>query len=995
MNMENGKGEQNNQYPLKRYAWIFFISSLFTALWVLIIRFLHKKSLEKKSAERERIQHVIQEGIQGLTESEAEALRIEGQDNAVSFEHQRTMKDILRDNVANIFNLSLLGVASIQFMLGMLWDGLLSLLIALLNIGIQVGQELFIRKRLEDVVRTTRPQATVIRDGQAWSIDPNEIVKGDALVVGPGDQFMADGEMLSEKPISVNESQLRGEGANIVKRCGDTVYAGSFCISGRGAYKAQIVGDERLISKIVSDAPLPKKVLTPLELIVKKVLSVMLVIVVALFSILLTRYFNLDKTVGVDLDAIVSATSVIFSLAPASLYFMIFLNYVTGTTQLAKQGALAHRARSVETLAHATDICVTQGSTQSGAVVRMEAVEAVGEHRKLSASRIRQILGDFGHSVSTDNQAVLALASAFPGEQRAVQADMAFLSVYGWTAAVFDDDDLHGVYILGESRILDPHLVKIKNDDLQDDNDGEEKEKRSINKSFREGISNIGRFFRRDKNSSKEKSADKSQNKEEPQANHITEKNPDVLSDNSGQEVVSESKPVRSFFTRIGNSFRQNKKEIPKDGKKPAEDTEDDLQNQIPEEVEYVFAYLPEIKALYNDAGEPQIPQNLLPLCHLFYSNEIRPETVETFSKFTESGVNLKVFLPGAPGRVIIALQKAGTGFERDGITQLIPGSELAALDEDTFRNAAREKSIFSHTNIEQSKQIVESLQDDGRTVTVVGGGPSDLPVMQQANLSIAAHGSSQAAMSVADIILLEESPSVLMKALKQGQKIVNGLLDVLKLYLTQLIYLVFLILVLVVSGYGFPYISKQGTFIAIATLTLPSLGFSLWALPGAPPKVDQLGRTLTRFVGPAAVTIGAAGAALFIYFANTTGERAYAQLALTYMLVFSGLTLVILIRPPTRYIPNDETNETGTENSNALKRDLKPTIYVLAISLVFILFAPMRWTQWLFELDNLRQGTDYLIVGMAVIAWVVVVNIIWWIFRPKSNQKPPEVADE
>jgi magnesium-transporting ATPase (P-type) len=110
----------------------------------LIIKFLHKKSLEKEAAERERIQPVIQEGIQGLTESEAEALRIEGQHNAVSFEHQRTMKDILRDNVVNIFNLSLLGVASVQFMLGMFWDGLLSLLVALLNIGIQVGQELFI-----------------------------------------------------------------------------------------------------------------------------------------------------------------------------------------------------------------------------------------------------------------------------------------------------------------------------------------------------------------------------------------------------------------------------------------------------------------------------------------------------------------------------------------------------------------------------------------------------------------------------------------------------------------------------------------------------------------------------------------------------------------------------------------------------------------------------------------------------------------------------------
>jgi magnesium-transporting ATPase (P-type) len=273
-------------------------------------------------------------------------------------------------------------------------------------------------------------------------------------------------------------------------------------------------------------------------------------------------------------------------------------------------------------------------------------------------------------------------------------------------------------------------------------------------------------------------------------------------------------------------------------------------------------------------------------------------------------------------------------------------------------------------------------LREDGNTVAVVGGGPSDLPVMQQANLSIAAYGSSQAALSVADIILLKPSPKVFMKVLEEGQKIVNGLLDVLKLYLTQLTYLVVLILVLVIAGYGFPYIDKQGAIIAIATLTIPSLGLSLWSLPGAPPKVASLGRTLTWFVAPSALAISITGVTVFVYFVETTGVLEYAQLALTHMLIVSGLILAVLIRPPRRI--RRETFQTGAEDSNATSRDWRPTALFLGVLLFLLIIAPTRLMYWLFELDGLQQGMDYLIVGLAVLAWVVVVEIVWRTLPPK-----------
>ena len=972
--------EHNSRRTPTRFLWGLLSLGILAALVAVWIRFW-RKILDKKSLEEnEPIQHIVHEGIRGLTEDEAESRRMEGQDNVISFDPPRPMRAIIKENVLTIFNFSLLGVASVQFLLGLYLDALISLGVSLLNIGIQVGQELFVRKRLENVVQTTRPQATVIREGRARSIDPSEIVKGDALVVGPGDQFMVDGELLSENPILVNEARITGEGTRLAKQLGDQVYAGSHCISGRAAYRALKVGEERLVAKMVANSPAQKKILTPLERIVERVLKVMLVIVMFFFSSLLVHYFRLDKTFGVDTEAIVSAASVIFSLAPAGLFFMIFLNYVTGTAQLAKQGALVTRARSVETLAFAADLCIAPNSLRATAVVREEVIGTPGDDGKLAESRLRQILGDFGRSNSTMNQAVQALASTYPGEARIAQGEATFLSAYGWVASVFDDDDLRGVYVLGEPQVLEPFLEVIASGESQQEISSEEENDRSLAKTFRKGISGLGRFFRPSKKVSEEQGDENTSEPEESDIEIGIENQENAQPIDGQQPEDKQQRPFQALFKRIGTAIQRKPADLQDENKTQGGELEPESDEQSNEELVYLFAYLPEIVDLYDSEGEPQIPQNLIPLCELHYSREVQPETVETVRTLVKTGVHLKIFSTGSPERVVAALQQAGMDANSDELNRVIQGSELVALETEAFKRAARENTVFGYIAPEPASRVVQVLREDGNTVAVVGGGPSDLPVMQQANLSIATYGSSQAARSVADITLLKPSPKVFMKVLEEGQKIVNGLLDVLKLYLTQLTYLVVLILVLVIAGYGFPYIDKQGAIIAIATLTIPSLGLSIWSLPGAPPKVDSLGRTLTWFVAPSALAISVAGVAVFVYFAKTTGVLEYAQLTLTYMLIISGLTLAILVRPPIQR----ETVQTGAEDSHATSLDWRPTALFLGVLLFLLIIAPTRLMHWLFELDGLQHGMDYLIIGLAVLTWVVVVEIIWRTLPPK-----------
>ncbi len=403
------------------------------------------------------------------------------------------------------------------------------------------------------------------------------------------------------------------------------------------------------------------------------------------------------------------------------------------------------------------------------------------------------------------------------------------------------------------------------------------------------------------------------------------------------------------------------------------------------EQIVYLFAYHPNFSSLHDESGIPQLPEKLRPLCRLYYSKKIHPEAIEAMRKIVDTDVKLRIFTHGPPEGIINALKKAGQNGKKDGLQKEVKGSDLSLLEAKDLRRAVRENNVFGNVSADQVSEVVNLLRDDGRTVTVIGGDPSDLPGMQAADLSIAAYGSSQAAISVADIILLNEEPGILIKILEEGQKIVNGLLNVLRLYLTQMMYLVLLIVSLLITGFGFPFLDKQVTLIAIGTLTIPALFFSLAAVPGTPPKVSELRPTLNWFVGPAALTISIAGGLLFVYFLESTGDKSYAQLALTQMLLISGLALCVLMRPPTVKKNGQKNNNLEDKDADGSSRDWRATIMFIVLVILLTIIAPMKWTNVLFEFDRLRQGLDYVIVWIAVFAWIIVVELFWHTLTPKS----------
>lgn len=94
------------------------------------------------------------------------------------------------------------------------------------------------------------PKATVIRGGKELSIPSSEIVRGDIVVLRPGDKVPVDGD-ITEGESSVDESLVTGESIPVSKKSGDKVVGGSVNLTGAVRFEATKVGADTVLAQII------------------------------------------------------------------------------------------------------------------------------------------------------------------------------------------------------------------------------------------------------------------------------------------------------------------------------------------------------------------------------------------------------------------------------------------------------------------------------------------------------------------------------------------------------------------------------------------------------------------------------------------------------------------------------------------------------------------------------------------------------------------------
>jgi cation-transporting ATPase E len=246
----------------------------------------------------------------------------------------------------------------------------------------------------------------------------------------------------------------------------------------------------------------------------------------------------------------------------------------------------------------------------------------------------------------------------------------------------------------------------------------------------------------------------------------------------------------------------------------------------------------------------------------------------------------------------------------------------------------------------------------------MIGDGVNDVLSLKRANLGIAMHSGSQAARAVADLILLDDRFGVLPEAFREGQRIVSGMLDILKLFLSRILYVAVLIAAVAAVHASFPLTPKQSALLSLFAVGLPTLALAAWARPVA--CRGSLLWPVLRFAVPAGLTLALAGFGVYVGYFVTVGQAA-AQTALTVVSVLCGLLLVVFVEPPTPWW-------TG---GDVLSGDGRPALLAMLLSAVFVMILTMAPLRDFFELSLLGLADWVVLAGVTGI-WVLAVHRAW-----------------
>jgi cation-transporting ATPase E len=317
--------------------------------------------------------------------------------------------------------------------------------------------------------------------------------------------------------------------------------------------------------------------------------------------------------------------------------------------------------------------------------------------------------------------------------------------------------------------------------------------------------------------------------------------------------------------------------------------------------------------------------------------------------------------------------------------------------------------TVFGRITPEQKEALVDALKAEGHYVAMMGDGVNDVLSLKKADIGIAMQSGSSATRNVADMILMGDSFEALPPAFTEGQRIVNGMKDILRLFLTRVVYTALLIVGISLLNLGFPLVPKHNALLSLFVVGVPTFVLAIWARPGSIPKGGLL-REITHFVIPAALITYVFGMIIYVAFIFITvqnesqititpemiesferyagipydisttnaflGEIAVltAQTALTTFLVYSGLLLVLFVEPPIRWFVG------GDEYSG----DWRPTAVAGVLLLGFfaiLLIEPFRGFAELLPLPISLHG----VIIAVTLVWMLVLRAAWrgnWIGR-------------
>lgn len=244
------------------------------------------------------------------------------------------------------------------------------------------------------------------------------------------------------------------------------------------------------------------------------------------------------------------------------------------------------------------------------------------------------------------------------------------------------------------------------------------------------------------------------------------------------------------------------------------------------------------------------------PFAIISISDQIRDDVMDAISLFLKNGITFKILSGDAPDSVQAIVREIGWDISDD---KLVTGSQLEKItDEEEFTNLVLEKSIFARLKPEHKLRIIKALKKRNIYTAMIGDGVNDLPAIKESDMGIAMEEGSKITKEIADIVLLKNKFSLLPDIFIEGNKIVNSVNSVAKLFLTKNFLVIFITILSLVFFLDFPITPRRIALLNIFAIGLPS--FMITLKNSNSEKSEHFLKDLFSFVSISSVLIVAVG---------------------------------------------------------------------------------------------------------------------------------------
>ena len=368
----------------------------------------------------------------GLTQQEVFERQQAGAVNQQQKTISKSYSQIFRENICTLFNLLNVLIAIALALVGA-WSNLVFIVIIITNVCIGIIQEIHAKKLVDELSLLMIPHVKVLRDQKQQTIDVNEIVMDDVMVLEAGDQICCDSVVIDGE-IEANESLLTGESDAIHKTKESSLLSGSSVISGKCYAQVIHVGDDNYTSRLTNEVKKAKELQSELLNSMRKVTKVTSFMIVPLGIILfLEAYFLRHDILS---EAVISSSAGLLGMLPKGLVLLMSVSLAAGVTKLAKQKILIQDIYSLETLAHVDTLCLDKTGTITNGKMKVEKVE------NLSTQPSQQFLDYFGsylHYSDDNNATYQAICEDFTlNDHHLPSQKVAFSSQRKWSAMTFE-----------------------------------------------------------------------------------------------------------------------------------------------------------------------------------------------------------------------------------------------------------------------------------------------------------------------------------------------------------------------------------------------------------------------------------------------------------------------------------------------------------------------------------------------------------------------------